>query len=75
MMTVVAVVETFIAPISLERQVEPATSSLASKYGRAHCCEYESPHRQAFAASIFPGGVPSVAEKRKGKEERVATTA
>ena len=27
MMTVVAVVETFIAPVSLERQVEPATFS------------------------------------------------
>ena len=52
MMTVVAVVETFIAPVSLERKVEPALTSLASKCGRAHrCeCECESPHREAFAA-------------------------
>ena len=68
MLTVVAVVETFIAPISLERKVEPATSSVASRYGRAHshCCECESPHRETFAATKSLQAEP---RRKEGKEE------
>lgn len=71
MLTVVAVVETFIAPISLERKVEPATSSFASKFGRAHshCCECESPHREAFAALKSPQAEPRRREGREWKRE------
>ena len=74
-LTVVAVVETFIAPISLERKVEPDTSSFASKFGRAHshCCECESPHRETFAALKSLQAEPE--KRRKRMEERVATTA